>query len=279
MPTAETLWLRLQVALGAGDVTEAWRLVREEGRKGALSRRWFGMEAAKAIAGRNDAAVPAATVWEDEFVATATLLRADKEAQHNYAFYRHLMAAVAAAEGEEREARANKAAALFRDLIVAIGEKERSPLLALLELDMQEGKVGKGMPEDEWEATVGDYLDRWGSKWTAESEMAGIAGEHGAALRKIMTAAASKPHSDERSFCARAVAELFLIHHGADAPKASMDEARRLWALYRGGLAYGKNLASTEPQPADPIGMAAVSVLARMWQAKPEGKLRYFSAS
>lgn len=271
VPTSETLWLRLQVALGAGDVTEAWRLVREEGRKGSLARRWFGMEAARAIAGRNDSAVPASSVWADEYESTSSLLRVDGDAQHNYAFYLHVLACVANA-GDERVERAEKAAALFRDLVVAVGEKERSPLLALLELDKQEAEAGRGMPEDEWVETVKDYLDRWGGKWTAESEMAGIAGTHGAALCKIMQAAAGRKHSDERSFVACGVAELYLIHHTEAAP-ASMEEAKRLWALYTAGLAYGKNLASTDPQPADPIGMAAVSVLARLWQANPEGEL------
>lgn len=269
VPTSETLWLRLQVALGAGDVAEAWRLVRDEGRKGSLARRWFGMEAARAIAARDDPTVPAATVWADEFAATSTLLRADGDAQHNYAFYRHLLACVVA-PGDEREARATAAAALFRDLVVAVGEKERSPLLALLELDAREAEAGRGMPEAEWADTVRDYLDRWESKWTAESEMAGIAGSHGSALRGIMEAASGRPHSDERSFCARAVAELYLVHH--ERPAASMDEARRLWALYTAGLAYGKNLAATDPQPADPVGMAAVSVLARLWRANPGGE-------
>lgn len=260
VPSSETLWLRLQVALGAGDHAEAWRLVREE-RKGSLSRRWFGMEAARELAARDDAAAPADKVWADEFEATAVLLRDDGEAQHNYAFYRHLMAA--AQDAPRRE----KAAALFRDLVVKIGEKERAPLLALLELDMQ----APALPEEEWEATVRDYLARWGGKWTAQSDLAGIAGTRAEALKKIMKEAAGRSHADERSFVARAVAELYLL--SVDPPAPSMDEARRLWELYTAGLAYGKNLTSTDPQPADPVGMAAVSMLGRLWQANPEGEL------
>lgn len=261
VPTSETLWLRLQVALGAGDAAEAWRLVREESRKGALSRRWFGMEAARELAVRDDSAAPAEKVWADEFEATAALLRDDGRAQHNYAFYRHLMAAAGDVE------RRKKAAALFRDLVVKIGEKERAPILALLELDM----LAPTMPEDEWEATVRDYLARWGGKWTAHGDLAGVAGTHTGALKAVMKEAAGRPHSDERSFVAQAVAELYLL--SADSPAPSMGDARRLWELYTAGLGYGKNLATTDPQPADPVGMAAVSVLGRVWQANPEGEL------
>ncbi|GMK53932.1 hypothetical protein CspeluHIS016_0105180 [Cutaneotrichosporon spelunceum] len=255
VPTPETLWLRLQVALGARDGVEAWRLIKEESRKGALSRRWFGMQAARELASRNSSPT-AEEVWADEFEATAALLATDGEAQHNYAYYRHLMEA---AKDDERR---KKATALFCDLVVQIGEKERAPLLAVLELDLQ-----APMPEAEWEATMREYLARWGSKWTTQSELAGVVGTHGEVLKSIMKEGAAQPHSDERSFVARAVAELYLL--SVDPPTPSMDEARRLWDLYSAGLAYGKNLASTDPQPADPVGMAAVSILGRLWQANP----------
>ncbi|BEI85550.1 hypothetical protein CcaverHIS002_0509510 [Cutaneotrichosporon cavernicola] len=255
VPTAETLWLRLQVALGAGDGAEAWRLVKEEGRKGALSRRWFGMAAARELAIRNDSPT-AEEVWADEFAAMEELLATDGEAQHNYAFYRYLM------EAAKDDERLQKAAALFRDLVVKIGEKERAPILAVLELDLK-----APMPEAEWEATVRDYLARWGGKWTAQSDLTGVVGTHAAVLKGIMKEAASQPHSDERSFVARAVAELYLL--SVDPPTPSMDEVRSLWDLYSAGLAYGKNLTTTDPQPADPVGMAAVSMLGRLWQANP----------
>ncbi|CAK9781194.1 hypothetical protein CC85DRAFT_331142 [Cutaneotrichosporon oleaginosum] len=257
VPTSETLWLRLQVALGAGDHAEAWRLVKAE-RKGALSRRWFGMQAARELAARDDPAAPADQVWADEYEATAELLRNDGEAQHNYAFYRHLMEA--ARDAERRE----KAVALFRDLVPKIGAKERAPLLALLELDMR----APSLSEEEWEATVHEYLARWGGKWTAQSDLAGIVGTHGDTLKKVMKEAAGCPHTDVGSFVSRAVAELYLL--SVDPPTPSVDEARRLWELYSAGLAYGKNLTSMDPQPADPVGMTAVSMLGRLWQTNPE---------
>lgn len=256
--TADQLWLRLEVALGNGDVAEARRLVKDEGRKGSLNRRWIGMEAAKAIAGREG--VDSAEVWADEFAATVAQL-ADPESQYNYAFYRHLLAAL---DGAYTAERAGEADDLFKQIAEAIGAKERAPSLARLELDKRQRARNAGMDKAEWEALVKAYLARWGSKWTTGDELAGIAGEDRNDEMLALVSANLAPHTNEKSYLTRAVAELYLLQHG------EKKGAAHYWTLYTEGLQYGVNLPKTDVQPADFLGLAAVDVLLASWAQKPE---------
>lgn len=248
-PSADILWLRLEVALGNKDEAEARRLINEHGRNGALSRRWVAMEAAKVLAERSE---DAGGIWGEELVHVMNVLRTDPEAQHNYAFYRHAMLAA------KHTGKGDEVATLFRDLVTRIGDKERAPLLAVLE----QATCG----QDEWETSLRAYLARWGSKWTTVSELAGIAGDRSERVREIV-AETIKPFEDERRFCTRSVAELYLRKGRTE---STLEEAKRLWKLYLDGLAYGKNLPKTDPQPADPIGLAAVEEVLSLWKKTHE---------
>ncbi|KAL1411365.1 mitochondrial distribution and morphology [Vanrija albida] len=263
--TPDTLWLRLQVALGGGDVADAWRLVRDDGRKGALTRRWVGMEAAKVVGVRGGID----DVWDDEIEATVALLRRDAESQHNYAYYRHILACFDKVPSVEV---AREVAALFKDLEAQIGGKERAPLLATLELDntLRRLQVAGALELAEWEDAVRRYLARWGSKGSTVTELAGVAGERLGSLVAIVKEGTAKPYTTEKEYLARSVAEQFLLRQKDDSWTPAVTDVHTYWALYLDGLQYGKNLPKTELQPADPMGLAAVDVLLRPWQAKPD---------
>lgn len=265
--SADQLWLRLQIALGNGDAKGAYALVQTESRKGSLARRWAGLQAAKICAARE-----VEGVWEDEIEATLAALQVDPEVAHNYAFYAHVLTAL---EGAYSDELAEKVTTVLDGLVESMGSKERAPALARLELDAALRKRGKGLPESEWTAKVNAYLDRWGSKWTTVDELPRIAGsDRSDALRQIVTAS-KKPHTDERTFCAQSVAELYLIDPKAAGPAA----AKPYWDLYEAGLAYSTSLPKTDVHPADVVGLAAVNILLRAWNASPEGRsnrLHYF---
>lgn len=263
--SADQLWLRLQVALGSGDNAGAWALVRTEGRKGALARRWAGMQAAKVCAARG---VPG--VWEEELDATLETLASDPEVVHNYALYLHVLAAL---DGSYSEARAAKAAKAFSDLDSTIGEKERAPALAMFELDSAERQRGRGMPESEWEERLKVYLSRWGSIGSTVDELARIGGDDRIEQVRRVVTDQRKPHSDGRSFRALSVTELFLLRHGApSASPAGIDDAKRYWTLYTEGLVYEANVPKTDVLSADEMGLAAVEVLLRAWEMTPTGE-------
>jgi hypothetical protein len=257
--SADQLWLRLQIALGNGDAKGAYELVRTEGRKGSLQRRWAGLQAAKVCAARG-----LEGVWEEEVDATLAALQVDAEIAHNYAFYAHVLAALDGAYSPERAA---KVATVLDSLVVSMAG-ERAPALARLELDAALRRRGEGLPVPEWEARVRAYLDRWGSKWTTVDELPRIAGDNRGAELRALVAEWKPAHKDERSFCAHAVAELFLL----DPEAAGNDAARPFWDLYIRGLAYTADQPKTDVHPADNMGLAAVDIVLRAWAKAPEGR-------
>jgi len=264
--SADQLWLRLQIALGNGDAKGAYALVQTESRKGSLARRWAGLQAAKVCAARG-----VEGVWEDEVEATLTALQVEPEVAYNYAFYTHVLTALEGAYSDERAA---KVAAVLDGLVGSMGSKERAPALARLELDAALRRRGKGLPEAEWTTKVNEYLDRWGSKWTTVDELPRIAGADRHAALRVIVLQSKKPHTDERSFCALGVAELYLIDPAAAGP----EDAKPYWDLYEQGLAYSANLPKTDVHPADVMGLAAVDVLLRAWNKAPEGELHCIRA-
>lgn len=261
--SVDVFWLRLAVLIGGREFSEARALLKREGHAGALSRRWVSMQAAAAIAAYDEG--QRSSVWEDEFETAAALLKVDREAQSNYAFYRHAIDAVILGGVEPA-----KAKSLFEELRGSV--KDRSPALALLELDARLRSLGKeSMSESDWRAALEKYLDRWGVKWTAGSEVAGLSVGREAISDELMAQRAQrfKEHSTERDFVALSVAELYALKRSEE---GSVEEASRLWEIYKQGLQYGANLPKTDVQPADSVGLAAVEHLVRVWKKKGDDK-------
>lgn len=94
---------------------------------------------------------------------------ADRRRQKNYAYYCHFLLATLTPRGAAIQAGID----LLRELEAEIGEKERSPLLALLEM----GKKERKMTDEEWKRDVERYWMRWGNKGCVVSELEGIVGE------------------------------------------------------------------------------------------------------
>lgn len=260
--SVDVFWLRLAVLIGGRDFGEARSLLKKEGHCGALARRWVSMQAAAAIATYDEGLH--ASVWEDEFDTTSALLKVDPEAQSNYAFYRHAVDAVILGGVE-----AGKAQTLFEEL--RGGVKDRSPALALLELDARLRAQGKGMAEAEWRKALEAYLERWGGKWTAGSEVEGVSVGFESVADEVMADRAQrfKDHSSEAEFVALSAAELYALKRREG---GSLEDVQRLWALYESGLQYGANLPKTDVQPADSLGLAAVEHLLRVHLASPSDR-------
>lgn len=89
--------------------------------------------------------------------------------QRNYAFYRYLLKTVSHVEQKIEETKQ-----FFKNLDQEVGQKERAPCLALLELDNSVPEL-KRMSMGEWEKMVDTYWSRWGSKGSIVTELEGIA--------------------------------------------------------------------------------------------------------
>lgn len=100
--------------------------------------------------------------------------RADNR-RRNYAFYRYLIRCAQTSE------LVKKTDTVFSELDEEIGEKERAPLLARLELE----KATIAMSDEEWAALVERYWTRWGSKGSMISELEGIASGNEVRLSKL----------------------------------------------------------------------------------------------
>ena len=68
---------------------------------------------------------------------------------------------------------------MFSVLDERLGEKERAPLLAMLEVDLHiaEAEMSGTLKPDEWITQLQRYWDRWGSKGCVVSELEGIIGK------------------------------------------------------------------------------------------------------
>lgn len=107
--------------------------------------------------------------------------------QRNYAYYRHSIYAASALLKTKPEL-----VEKLRDTLIAldkeIGEKERAPRLAQLELDnmLVTRSSPLAMGNTEWEGLVSSYWNRWGSKGSTVAELEGIVGERKEWLRETM---------------------------------------------------------------------------------------------
>lgn len=96
---------------------------------------------------------------------------AERSSTRNYAFYRYLIDCIGrCADSADR---AKETTALLRKLHESVGERERAPLLAILELDLAVGQEVKASDKD-WTRDVDAYWSRWGSKGPIVSEFEGI---------------------------------------------------------------------------------------------------------
>ena len=125
-----------------------------------------------------------------EWSAAKELLSRDKEAyvlrsrfwklmfrQRNYVFYRYIIR-----WAREESELVKETETLFMGLDAEIGEKERAPLLAQLELEMG----SRTMQDEEWMAVVETYWTRWGSKGCVVSELEGVIGEDEERLGRVL---------------------------------------------------------------------------------------------
>lgn len=115
--------------------------------------------------------------------------------RRNYAYYRHSIIA-ARALLPTKSALVEKLRKALIDLDEEIGEKERAPKLARLELDLKlaQGASELSMPVDQWKDLVSSYWTRWGSKGSVVPELEGVQGERSAWLRDMMGEIISKGH-------------------------------------------------------------------------------------
>lgn len=98
--------------------------------------------------------------------------------RRNYAYYQHSITAAKALLASKPD--------LVRGLIDVlleldgrIGDKERAPKLARLELDLAllQHSSDMAMSETDWKEMVTDYLNKWGSKGSIVPEVEGIVGD------------------------------------------------------------------------------------------------------
>ena len=92
-------------------------------------------------------------------------------------FYRYIMRWA----GDKSEL-VEKTERLFMDLDEEIGEKERAPLLARLELE----QANRTMLDEDWMAIVETYWTRWGSKGCVVSELEGVVSADEGRLGKVL---------------------------------------------------------------------------------------------
>jgi hypothetical protein len=66
------------------------------------------------------------------------------------------------------------------------GTKERAPLLAKLELDLNLSNTDLALPEDEWKKLVMEYWTKWGAKGSIVPELEAVAGSRTAWIQEMM---------------------------------------------------------------------------------------------
>ena len=172
--------------------------------------------------------------------------------QRNFAYYRYLIQVAAAL----KEDTFDRTFAMLRELDDTIGAKERSPLLAILELGSKTSN-GESEVSDSWLKDVEIYWSRWGSKQPVITELEGAIAGNAEKKRKILamledkrkvshvschSSSPTRSHvqSDLQAFSEIVNAETFCLRHVGPDWIPSPDDVKRLWALYLSGLQYGK---------------------------------------
>ncbi|WWC88996.1 uncharacterized protein L201_003913 [Kwoniella dendrophila CBS 6074] len=272
--TSETLWLKLQILLSANQLEEALSLLQgKEGIQGGLVRLWWRMEGVKEILKRshNDSK-DTKKHWEKERDWIATLLKDDKDSQRNYSYYRHLLICTENLISNPEIVKSTYD--LIHNLEVEIGSKERSPLLAKLELQLilRKNKMIKSdiiLENDKWIKEVEKYWISWGSKGSIITEIEGLVEkddeERRDLVRRFLEKQASQQHSDEQSFREQVNAQIYLLRDKPSGWKPTLEEVKEYWELYLSGLQYGKNLPKTDIRPTDQIGLTTVNLLIELW--------------
>ncbi|WWD16993.1 hypothetical protein CI109_101429 [Kwoniella shandongensis] len=271
--TSEILWLRIQVLLSSGEYAEVLKLAREEGAKGSLARVWWRMEGIKETLRRmaEDGVEGLEEEWKTERAWVEGVLSEDTESQRNYAHYRYLL------EATEKSgfSAIDETNALLVDLQDKVGSKERAPALALIELRCRSRTKSEKTTEtandiDDVEK-VQEYWIRWGSKGSIITEIEGIwgDGERKEKIVEFLKQQAARRHTDEQSYREQVNASIIMLRDRDAEWVPSLEDIERYWTLYREGLQYGKNLPKTDVQPADQIGLVAVSLLIELWHRSP----------
>ncbi|WRT66679.1 uncharacterized protein IL334_003639 [Kwoniella shivajii] len=272
--TSETLWLKLQILLSAGQLDDALRFVQDEGKQGGLVRLHWRMEGVKEILSRMESDKKVST-WKEERDWVSKLLKDDKDSQRNYAYYRYLLFTIQDIPTDLR------AVESIDELLVTlekeIGSKERAPSLARLEL--QSSIRRKNVPssilldDERWLKLVEQYWIKWGSKGPIVTELEGIIGDDDIERKEIMREFVTKQarsHTDEQSFREQVNAEIYLLRNKNAEWKPTPEGVKKYWDLYLSGSKYGKNLPKTDVRPADTIGLVAISLLLEMWSNSKE---------
>jgi len=105
----------------------------------------------------------------------------------NYAYYQHSISASKALLSTRPDL-VKAFIAKLDELHEQHGSKERAPLLAKLELDLELMKrfSDQALVEDEWKRLVKEYWTRWGSKGSIVPELEAVVGGRKAWLRESM---------------------------------------------------------------------------------------------
>ena len=108
----------------------------------------------------------------------------------NYAFYRYLIECAQACQHMYEETLDR-----LRELHEKIGDKERSPLLAILELDSKSPQDRRIKKED-WLRNVEAYWARWGCKGPVVSELEGVVAGDQTKLEAVLALMEERSKSD-----------------------------------------------------------------------------------
>ncbi|WWC69868.1 uncharacterized protein I206_103811 [Kwoniella pini CBS 10737] len=275
--TSETLWLKAQILLSSGQLQEALKFLKQEGKHGGTVRLWWRMEFAREILRRmSDQEYDREVLkkgWEDEIQWVTQLFKSDKESQRNYAYYRHLLLSFESLLLLSNIDNLKSVSDLLHDLELDIGKRERSPLLAQLELQsiLRKHTVESDVVLDSpnWLKAVEKYWIQWGSKGSVVSELEGIVfvnePEKKRLVAEFMEKQASQQHTDEQSYREQVNAHIYLLRFKSSDWTFETQAINVYWQLYLSGLQYGKNLPKTDVNPANQIGLITVSLLMELW--------------
>ncbi|WWD03229.1 hypothetical protein V865_001280 [Kwoniella europaea PYCC6329] len=270
--TSEGLWLKSQILLSAGQLEEALGFLQDQGQEGGLVRLWWRMEGVREGLKRlKEAGKDTIQYWQKEREWVGGLLKADKDSQRNYSYYRHLL--VSTEHLLSNEAQIMSTDDLLQNLEEEIGAKERSPSLARLELQKtlrkNQSQSDRVWDNEKWLKAVERYWIHWGSKGSIISELEGIVDkndeERKGLVEQLLEKQASQQQSDEQSFREQVNSRIYLLRQKPKEWKPTLKEIKKYWDLYLSGTQYGKHLPKTDVRPADHIGLVTVSLLIELW--------------
>ena len=76
--TSDIYWLRLQILISSGDLTEALKIAQEQGKAGTLAMMWYRMEAVPVILSRLESGVEEG--WKTEWEWVSDKIKEDSQA-------------------------------------------------------------------------------------------------------------------------------------------------------------------------------------------------------